>query len=29
MHAVDERVSIDQICQLKEIYARILRDYFA
>ncbi|WP_136634406.1 succinyl-diaminopimelate desuccinylase [Pseudooceanicola onchidii] len=29
MHAVDERVSIDQIRQLKEIYSRILRDYFA
>lgn len=29
MHAVDERVSVDQIRQLKGIYARILRDYFA
>jgi succinyl-diaminopimelate desuccinylase len=28
MHAVDERVEIDQIHQLKRIYARILRDYF-
>lgn len=29
MHAVDERVEIDQIRQLKAIYGRILRDYFA
>ncbi|WP_297767589.1 succinyl-diaminopimelate desuccinylase [uncultured Roseovarius sp.] len=29
MHQVDERVEIAQIHQLKTIYARILRDYFA
>jgi succinyl-diaminopimelate desuccinylase len=29
MHQVDERVEIAQIGQLKAIYARILRDYFA
>ncbi len=29
MHAVDERVEIAQITQLKSIYTRILRDYFA
>jgi len=29
MHQVDERVSVAQIGQLKAIYARILRDYFA
>ncbi|MFW2544325.1 succinyl-diaminopimelate desuccinylase [Primorskyibacter sp. 2E107] len=29
MHAVDERVEIAQIHQLKAIYARILRSYFA
>lgn len=29
MHEVDERVEIVQIHQLKTIYARILRDYFA
>ncbi|MGR3435610.1 MAG: succinyl-diaminopimelate desuccinylase [Shimia sp.] len=29
MHAVDERVEIAHIHQLKAIYARILRDYFA
>lgn len=29
MHQVDERVKIDQIEQLKTIYARILQDYFA
>ncbi len=29
MHQVDERVEIDQIHQLKQIYARILNDYFA
>ena len=29
MHQVDERVEIDQIHQLKSVYARILRDYFA
>ncbi|MBZ8117454.1 succinyl-diaminopimelate desuccinylase [Roseovarius sp. LXJ103] len=28
MHQVDERVSVEQIGQLKAIYARILRDYF-
>ena len=29
MHAVDERVRVEQIGQLKAIYGRILRDYFA
>ena len=29
MHAVDERVSVAQIGQLKAVYARVLRDYFA
>ncbi|MCI2399878.1 succinyl-diaminopimelate desuccinylase [Aliiroseovarius subalbicans] len=29
MHQVDERVAIDQIHQLKSIYARIMRDFFA
>jgi succinyl-diaminopimelate desuccinylase len=29
MHQVDEHVEIDQIHQLKSIYTRILRDYFA
>jgi succinyl-diaminopimelate desuccinylase len=29
MHQVDERVEIAQIPQLKAIYARVLRDYFA
>ena len=29
MHQVDERVEVAQIRQLKAIYARILRDYFA
>ena len=29
MHSVDERVEVAQITQLKSIYARILRDYFA
>ncbi|RKF14036.1 succinyl-diaminopimelate desuccinylase [Roseovarius spongiae] len=29
MHQVDERVNVEQIGQLKAIYARILRDYFA
>ena len=29
MHAVDERVAVAQIGQLKAIYGRILRDYFA
>ena len=29
MHAVDERVEVAQIPQLKAIYTRILRDYFA
>ncbi len=28
MHAVDERVAVDQIGQLKAIYGRILTDYF-
>jgi len=28
MHQVDERVSVEQIHQLKTIYTRILRDYF-
>ena len=28
MHQVDERVSVEQIGQLKSIYARILTDYF-
>ncbi|WP_179381217.1 succinyl-diaminopimelate desuccinylase [Jannaschia marina] len=28
MHAVDERVRVEQIGQLKAIYGRILRDYF-
>jgi succinyl-diaminopimelate desuccinylase len=28
MHAVDERVEVAQIRQLKAVYARILRDYF-
>ncbi|WP_333712024.1 succinyl-diaminopimelate desuccinylase [Yoonia sp.] len=28
MHQVDERVKVDEIRQLKAIYARILRDYF-
>lgn len=28
MHAVDERVRVEQIRQLKAIYARMLRDYF-
>lgn len=28
MHAVDERVSVEQIGQLKGIYSRILADYF-
>ena len=28
MHQVDERVPVEQILQLKSIYARILRDYF-
>ncbi|CTQ48925.1 succinyl-diaminopimelate desuccinylase [Jannaschia donghaensis] len=28
MHAVDERVRVEQIEQLKAIYARVLRDYF-
>ena len=28
MHAIDERVEINQINQLKEIYARILEAYF-
>ncbi|MGJ8582679.1 MAG: succinyl-diaminopimelate desuccinylase [Marinosulfonomonas sp.] len=28
MHQVDERVDVEQIRQLKGIYARILRDYF-
>ncbi|GGB94256.1 succinyl-diaminopimelate desuccinylase [Marivita lacus] len=29
MHAVDERVEVDQIVQLKTIYTRILQEYFA
>jgi len=29
MHQVDERVEMAQITQLKQIYGRILRDYFA
>ena len=29
MHAVDERVPVEQIRQLKAIYGRIMRDYFA
>lgn len=29
MHQVDENVPVDQIPQLKAIYARILKDYFA
>lgn len=29
MHQVDEQVSVAQIHQLKDIYSRILRDYFA
>lgn len=29
MHQVDERVEVEQIHQLKSIYGRILRDYFA
>lgn len=29
MHAVDERVEVVQIHQLKAVYSRILRDYFA
>ena len=29
MHAVDERVEIAQIHQLKSVYGKILRDYFA
>ena len=29
MHAVDERVRVEQISQLKGIYTSILRDYFS
>lgn len=29
MHAVDERVRVDDVIKLKAIYTRILRDYFA
>ena len=29
MHQVDERIEVEQIHQLKAIYTRILRDYFA
>ena len=29
MHQVDEQVPVEQIHQLKDIYSRILRDYFA
>ena len=29
MHQVDECVPVEQITQLKAIYTRILKDYFA
>ncbi|NIR58614.1 MAG: succinyl-diaminopimelate desuccinylase, partial [Gammaproteobacteria bacterium] len=29
MHAVDERVRVDQIGRLKSVYTRILSDFFA
>ncbi len=29
MHQVDERVEVEQIHQLKRVYSRIMRDYFA
>jgi succinyl-diaminopimelate desuccinylase len=29
MHQVDERVKVEQIGQLKAIYRRILKEYFA
>jgi len=29
MHQVDERIEVAQIAQLKAVYARVLRDYFA
>ena len=29
MHQVDERVRVEQIGELKEIYTRMLTDYFA
>ena len=29
MHQVDERVPVDQITQLRDVYARVLREYFA
>ncbi|WP_308917723.1 succinyl-diaminopimelate desuccinylase [Jannaschia sp. LMIT008] len=29
MHAVDERVRVDQVETLKRVYGRVLRDYFA
>jgi succinyl-diaminopimelate desuccinylase len=29
MHQVDESVPVEQISQLKAVYSRILRDYFA
>ena len=29
MHQVDERIEVEQIDQLKQIYLRILKDYFA
>jgi succinyl-diaminopimelate desuccinylase len=29
MHKVDEHVAVDHIRQLKAVYGRILRDYFA
>lgn len=29
MHQVDERVAVDQIDQLKSIYLRVMKDYFA
>jgi acetylornithine deacetylase/succinyl-diaminopimelate desuccinylase-like protein len=28
MHQVDERVAVEDIRLLKQVYARILRDYF-
>lgn len=28
MHEVDERVAVEQIGQLKEVYSKVLRDYF-
>lgn len=29
MHQVDERIEVEQISQLKAVYTRVLRDYFA